>query len=122
MNLLAKLFGASSVSSVDPGQARERLARHGGQGKGAFLLDVRQPDEYRAGHIAGATLIPLGELARRMAELPGDREIICVCRSGNRSRTAAGQLKAAGYDAVNLQGGMINWSLHGLPVKKGSAK
>ncbi len=118
MNLLAQLFGGSSVPSIDPGQAQARLEAK----PQPFLLDVRQPDEYRAGHIAGAALIPLRELPRRMAELPRDREIICVCRSGNRSHSATGQLKAAGYNALNLQGGMINWSRHGLPVRKGSAK
>ncbi len=118
MNLLAQLFGSSSVPSVDPAQAQSRLD----QKPRPFLLDVRQPDEYRAGHIAGAALIPLRELAVRMKDLPRDREIICVCRSGNRSHSATNQLRAAGFNAVNLQGGMINWSRHGLPVKKGSGK
>ncbi len=118
MNLLAQLFGSSSVPSIDPGQAQARL----GAKPQPYLLDVRQPDEYQAGHIPGASLIPLHELPRRIKDLPKDREIICVCRSGNRSHAATQQLKAAGYNAVNLQGGMINWSRHGLPVKKGSSK
>ncbi len=121
MNLLAQLFGsqaASSVPSIDPGQAHARL----GTKPQPYLLDVRHPDEYQAGHIPGARLIPLGELPRRIKDLPRDREIICVCRSGNRSHAATQQLKAAGYNAVNLQGGMINWSRHGLPIKKGSSK
>jgi rhodanese-related sulfurtransferase len=116
MNLLAQLFGSSSVPSLDPGQAQARLSSQ----PGPFLLDVRQPDEYRAGHIAGARLIPLHELARRMGELPQDREIICVCQSGNRSHSATSRLKSAGYNAVNLQGGMNAWARHGLPIKKGS--
>jgi rhodanese-related sulfurtransferase len=123
MNLLAKLFGSSSVSSIDPAQVQERLSPPAGQGKGrSFLLDVRQPDEYRAGHIAGATLIPLGELPQRMGDLPKDREIICVCRSGHRSQVAVRQLQSAGFNVVNLKGGMINWSMQRLPVKKGSGK
>jgi rhodanese-related sulfurtransferase len=119
MNLLAQLFGgATPVPSVDPGQAHARLNAK----PEPFLLDVRQPEEYRAGHIAGATLIPLGELAGKVTQLPGDREIICVCRSGNRSHSATHQLQAAGFKAVNLQGGMLAWTRQGLPVKKGSAR
>ena len=118
MNLLDRLFGSSSVPGIEPGEAQARL---GGKPQ-PFLLDVRQPDEYRSGHIAGAALIPLGELPHRIKDLPQDREIICVCQSGSRSRSATQQLKAAGYQAVNLQGGMINWSRHGLPVKRGSAR
>ncbi len=119
MNLLAQLFGgASAVPSVDPGQANARLSSK----PQPFLLDVRQPEEYREGHIPGATLIPLGSLPGKLNQLPRDREIICVCRSGNRSHSATRQLKAAGLNAVNLQGGMIAWTRHGLPVKKGSSR
>ncbi len=118
MNLLAQLFGSSSVPTIDPGQAQARL----GARPQPYLLDVRQPDEYQSGHIPGASLIPLQELPRRIKDLPKDREIICVCRSGNRSHAATQQLTAAGYNAVNLQGGMINWSRHGLPVKTGRGR
>jgi rhodanese-related sulfurtransferase len=56
-----------------------------------------------------------------MQELPREREIVCVCRSGNRSSSAARQLSAAGFKAANLRGGMIAWRRAGLPVKKGRA-
>jgi rhodanese-related sulfurtransferase len=118
MNLLAQLFGSSSVPSLDPAQAQVRLSSQ----PGPFLLDVRQPDEYRAGHIPGARLIPLRELAGRVAELPQDREIICVCQSGSRSHSATRHLVSAGYNAVNLQGGMGAWARNGLPVKKGNGR
>ncbi len=119
MNLLAQLFGGtSSVPGVDPGQAYARLSAQ----PQPFLLDVRQPEEYRDGHIPGATLIPLGSLPGKLNQLPRDREIICVCRSGNRSHSATRQLKAAGLNAVNLQGGMLAWARHGLPVKKGNSR
>jgi rhodanese-related sulfurtransferase len=85
-----------------------------------LLIDVRQPEEYAAGHIHGAKLIPLGELSERARELPKDREIICVCRSGNRSGSATRMLASAGYQAINMTGGMIAWTRAGLPVKKGS--
>jgi len=72
----------------------------------------------RDGYISGAKLIPLGQLRNRLKELPKDREIVCVCRSGNRSRLAAKQLIAAGYSASNMKGGMLAWSWLKLPVKK----
>lgn len=72
-------------------------------------------------HINGAKLIPLGELRNRMKELPKDQEIICVCQSGSRSSSAARQLAEAGYQVINLNGGMSSWMRAGLPVKKGKA-
>jgi rhodanese-related sulfurtransferase len=118
MNLFAKLFGSTSMPSLDAGQAQARLSEK----PAPFVLDVRQPDEYRGGHIAGATLVPLHELPGRIKDLPTDRDIICVCASGSRSSSATRQLQAAGLNAINLQGGMYAWSRHGLPVKKGSGK
>ncbi|HEX9116297.1 MAG TPA: rhodanese-like domain-containing protein [Anaerolineae bacterium] len=106
------------MPNIDAAQAQARL----GTKPAPYLLDVRQPEEYREGHISGANLIPLGDLPRRIKDLPRDREIICVCHSGNRSRSATRQLTDAGYNAVNLQGGMSNWTRQGLPVKKGSGK
>lgn len=84
-----------------------------------FLLDVRQQDEFRQGHAPGATLIPLDELDGRLRELPKEREILVICRSGSRSGAATHQLVAAGYQALNVRGGMIAWAQAGLPVKKG---
>jgi len=83
---------------------------------GAFLLDVREPDEWTAGHAPGAVHIPLGELDARVAEVPRDRAIVAVCRSGARSGKATEYLRAAGYDAVNLAGGMKAWSAAALPM------
>ncbi len=111
------LFGPA-IPHLDPFAAQTRLKDK----TKAYLLDVREPDEYRDGHIPGATLIPLGQLARRVHELPHDREIIVVCHSGNRSGSATRHLISAGFQATNLQGGMINWSRAGLPVKTGMAK
>jgi rhodanese-related sulfurtransferase len=91
-------------------EAAERIAA------GAVLVDVRQPEEWNAGHIAGATLIPLGELAGRAGEIPSDGPVVVVCRSGNRSGMATEALRAAGYDAYNLEGGMIAWTATGLPT------
>lgn len=87
---------------------------------GAFILDVRQPDEWVAGHIEGATLIPLGELAGRAGEVPSDRQVVVVCRSGNRSAQGRDVLLAAGLPAVtSMAGGMNDWAASGLPVITG---
>ncbi len=108
-------FVRSTVPEIGPAAAQAKLE----QDPKAFLLDVRDPDEYRSGHIRGATLIPLHELDKSGNALPRDREIICVCHSGSRSTLATRRLVSAGFQAVNLQGGMIGWMRAGLPVKKG---
>jgi len=90
-------------------------------GKRPFVIDVRQPNEYRNGHIVGAKLIPLGELTQKMKKLPQSKEIVCVCASGNRSRSATRILVDAGYDATNMKGGMHAWRRSRFPVKKGDA-
>lgn len=113
MDFLKHLFGG--VPSVGPEEAQQRLKAP----KPPVLVDVRQPDEYRAGHIAGARLIPLGELSQRLAEIPKEREVLCVCRSGSRSGSAVRQLIAAGYTATNLSGGMLGWTDARLPIKTG---
>lgn len=90
------------------------------QGAGAFMLDVREPDEWAAGHIDGATLIPLGELANRTAEVPADRQVVVVCRSGNRSAQGRDILLGAGLPSVtSMAGGMNAWTGAGQPVVTG---
>ncbi len=118
MDFFTSLFGQSSTQQLDAAQASARLA---GSPR-PFLLDVRQPDEYRQGHISGAELIPLGELSQKIKRIPKGREVICVCHTGSRSKVAARQLEAAGYKVLNLRGGMISWERAGLPVKKGMAR
>jgi rhodanese-related sulfurtransferase len=77
---------------------------------GAHVLDVREHDEWAAGHIDGAQHIPLGELVARYAELPDDAEMVVVCRSGGRSARAVAWLVENGTDALNLDGGMGAWA------------
>ena len=87
---------------------------------GAFILDVREPDEWSQGHIPGATLIPLGELAGRAGALPRDRSIVVICRSGNRSAQGRDVLLGAGFPSVtSVSGGMTDWLAAGLPVETG---
>jgi rhodanese-related sulfurtransferase len=84
-----------------------------------FILDVREEAEYAEGHIPGATLIPLGQLPNRLSEVPPDKTIIAVCRSGNRSGKATDLLRAQGFDNVhNMQGGMLAWGEAGYDVEK----
>jgi DMSO/TMAO reductase YedYZ molybdopterin-dependent catalytic subunit/glyoxylase-like metal-dependent hydrolase (beta-lactamase superfamily II) len=83
---------------------------------GALLLDVREPDEWSAEHAPGASLVPMGQVREHQEELPRDRRIIVVCRSGGRSAAVTESLLAWGFDAVNLAGGMCAWAAAGLPV------
>ena len=87
---------------------------------GAFLLDVRQLEEWNAFHIDGSTLIPLGELASRINELPKDQEIVVVCRSGNRSAQGRDILLNAGFTRVtSMAGGLTQWRAAGYPTVSG---
>lgn len=83
----------------------------------AHVLDVREPDEWAAGHIPGAQHLPLGQLVARQAELPPGRELVVVCRSGGRSSQATAYLLASGRQAVNLDGGMQAWAQAGKPMQ-----
>lgn len=97
------------LPDLDPGRAAELLER--GE---AVLLDVREPQEWAAGHAPRAGHLPLGLLTP--AAVPQDRPVIAVCRSGNRSGKAADILAAAGLRVHNLAGGMQAWARAGLPV------
>jgi rhodanese-related sulfurtransferase len=114
MSFLSNLFG-TSVPKLTATELNEKLKF----GKHPLVIDVRQPDEFRQGHIAGAKLIPLGELYKHIKELSKGREIVCVCASGNRSRSAAKILAKDGFTAFDLQGGMTAWRRAKLPVQKG---
>ena len=88
--------------SIDSAEAHALVAH------GATLLDVRTPDEWAAGHIDGAVLIPVQELDARITELPREHPVVVYCASGVRSARAVATLRAAGYDARDL-GGMSRW-------------
>jgi rhodanese-related sulfurtransferase len=83
---------------------------------GALILDVREDDEWAAGHIDGALHIPMGQVPGRVADLPADRPISVVCRSGARSARVTGFLVQAGTDAQNVAGGMQIWEAAGRPM------
>jgi rhodanese-related sulfurtransferase len=86
---------------------------------GAALIDVRQPDEYVDGHAANAILIPLNEIPDRLGEIPTDREVLMICRSGGRSGMACEFLWERGIDAVNIAGGTLAWIAAGFEVVVG---
>jgi len=81
--------------------------------EGVTLLDVREPDEWAAGHAPQAVHIPMGELAGRLEDLPADDEVYVVCRSGGRSARVTAFLNANGWDAKNVDGGMQSWHAAG---------
>ena len=98
------------ISEITAEDAHELL------GTGAFLLDVREDDEWEAGHAAEAVHIAMGLVSERVGEIPIDRTVICVCRMGGRSGAVATALVEVGFDVHNLNGGMTAWEIAGLPV------
>ena len=87
-----------------------------GAADGIVLLDVREDEEWQAGHAPGAIHVPLGQIPSRLAELPEGAELHVVCRTGGRSQQAATWLSRNGYDAVNVAGGMTAWAAAGRPM------
>ena len=100
---------AANVSQLDARGLQELLQN----GSKPFLLDVREPFELKAfGAVPGVVNIPLGEISSRMNELPSDKnaQIVVICQSGNRSRSAAKALVKSGFSNVlNLEGGTMGW-------------
>lgn len=82
----------------------------------AYLLDVREDEEWRAGHAPNAVHIPLGSLPARVDEVPTDRPVYVICRLGGRSAQATAWLNRMGRQAVNVGGGMQDWAAAGLPM------
>jgi rhodanese-related sulfurtransferase len=100
---------------IEPSILSEKLA---GDAK-PLVLDVRQPQEVQAdGRVADSLLIPMNELPARVGELPRDREIVAVCKRGQRSWNVAQWLRQQGYDATSLSGGLDAWTARGLPVAR----
>ncbi len=91
----------------------------GARAQGAPVIDVRQPDEYDTAHVPGARLIPLGEVAARVAEVPADGTVYVICQSGSRSARATDFLRGQGIDAQNVAGGTKAWIESGRAVARG---
>ncbi len=104
--------GRAQTQTLDVVSAEKRV-RH----EGAFLLDVRSPDEFAAGHVAGAVCVPLSDLERRLGEIPADRPMLVMCEAGGRSAMAAERLRAGGRnDVTDVEGGFRAWRRAGLPT------
>ena len=103
------LFRRTRVADIDALTASQLAAS-----EKAILLDVREADEWAAGHAPGAVHVPLGALVA--SEVKSDNPVIALCRSGGRSAKAAALLRTEGIDARNLTGGMQAWEQTGLPV------
>ena len=86
--------------------------------EGATVIDVREPDEYAAGHVPGATLVPLMTVPQRLDDLPGGTPLYVVCAVGGRSAQAAAFLESRGVEAVNVDGGTNDWVAAGYPVER----
>lgn len=105
-----------TVPEVDVEEAARR------QADGVLLIDVREPDEYREVHARGAKLLPLSELTERSAEVPSDRPVLIICRSGARSARAVEWLNERGADTTNVAGGTLAWVEAGLATSSGSVE
>lgn len=103
---------ASLPSAISVEEAYEKYQA------GAFVLDVRTVEEWNEYHAPNTTLIPLDELSKRLDEVPRDREIVVVCRSGNRSQEGRDILLGAGYEQVtSMTGGLNEWRSKGYPIE-----
>lgn len=118
LGLLKPLFFRGAGNGVNPGQATLLINR-----EDAHVIDVREADEFAAGHLPDAKNVPLSKLADRLDELAAwkDKPLIVCCATGMRSGKACGQLKKAGFARLHeLTGGVDAWVGAGYPVKKGT--
>jgi thioredoxin 1 len=90
-------------------------ARHA---EGGYVIDVREPEEYDAGHVPGAVPIPMNDVPERIVEQPRDRVVHVICQSGGRSRQVTEFLRARGVDAVNVDGGTGEWASRGWALDR----
>lgn len=100
--------------AITPAAYQSEFAETGAE---HLLLDVRTPEEFAEGHIAGAVNIPLDSLSSRLSEVPTDEPVVVYCRSGNRSAQAVEILQDAGYTQVRDLGGLVTWQSQGYPVE-----
>ncbi|MGO4886331.1 rhodanese-like domain-containing protein [Anaerobacillus sp. MEB173] len=113
LTLLTVLFGCNQSSTneithINVDQLTEMLQE---QNEDVFFVDVREPHEYNEGHIKEMTNVPLSQLENSYQQIPTDKKVVIICRSGNRSVQAAHFLMKQGYrDLVNVEGGMLEWS------------
>ena len=102
----------NTTAQISPAEYQSQF-----DGEPHFLLDVRTPEEFATGHIAGAANISVQTLAERLSEVPEDQPVVVYCRSGNRSAQAAQILQEAGYSSVYDLGGVNAWTAAGFPLQ-----
>lgn len=108
------------VPEIDVLEARRQLIDGADAGSTPVLVDVREVGEFVAVRVPGSALLPMSTILPRLDELPRDRELLFICRSGSRSGQVVGYLTANGWTNVaNVGGGMIAWERAGLPVRHG---
>jgi rhodanese-related sulfurtransferase len=116
MLLWPLIRGGAGGAAVSPIQATLMINR-----EDAIVVDVREPNEYAAGHVPHSRAMPMGQVAKRLGELDKykNKPVIVVCQSGNRSSSACNALRKGGFEKVyNLSGGIGAWEQAGLPVTK----
>lgn len=86
--------------------------------EGITLIDVREDDEFAAGHAVGAQNFPLSTFAEHFEEISKDSTVYVICQAGGRSARACDYLEGQGFDAVNVEGGTGEWIANGLPVEQ----
>jgi rhodanese-related sulfurtransferase len=104
--------GNDADHELEPADAARRVREEGWQ-----LIDVREPYEREAGHIADSRHIEFSQLAAQAETVDRDRPVIFQCRVGNRSAVAVEAFRGAGYDAYSLSGGLVAWVEAGLPIE-----
>ncbi len=103
----------SDVPEIDITALEQRM------GDGVLVVDVREDDEYVAGHVAGAVFMPLASVPERLGDLPTDAPFLVICQAGGRSARAVQFFRTQGLDATNVAGGTGAWVNSGRPVVTG---
>jgi rhodanese-related sulfurtransferase len=107
---------AAQMTPMTQEQLLEHQAKHPGH---LYVLDVRTPEEFAAGHVPGAKNVPYDQVAARLAEIPRDKDVVLYCKSGRRAGIAADALAANGYKRLShLEGDMTAWVANGRPVEQ----
>ena len=119
--LIASAGGSSSSSGLANEVSTDEAYKMYQQ-SGTFTVDVRTQEEWDEYHAPNTTLIPLDQLQNRLSEVPKDKEILVVCRSGNRSQQGRDILLSAGYNATSMAGGLKEWYAKGYPIEGAPAQ
>src|SRR4051812_31601232 len=106
----------SEIPEIDVDELADRMSG------GVVVVDVREPDEYQAGHVPGAVLVPLSDLAERVDDVPAGQPVVVICKSGGRSMRACEYLTNFGRDVTNVAGGTLAWVRSGRDVVEGTER